>query len=421
MRNRISIVAGIDSHPSRAQDALPAFFGVVAAWFIPHGLQLVLFPWLLAVYLHLPPDLVGVGQSALQLPGLFLALLAGSLADRWDTRRLIIRLHLFAMVPPLCLAAVIWGGGFSFPVLLGYALVMGSILSFVNPTRDAMLAVVAQGNLQRIVTGTTGVQFGVQIIGYGIAMLAGVTGPAPLLLVQGVLVSAGAFLARRLPERPPRPVNDSPSSLVQEVVDGLRLALRSPSIAPVLLLSFCGSVLYLGSFFVLIPVLIRDVYHGGAREIGLTNIAFMAGTILMTVLMLRVGGIRRRGRAYMLANLWGAGFALLVISRSVPFGVMVLMLGVWGAAAGVGMSMSRTILQEHTPESHRARIFSIYQLCFMAGGPVGSVTMGYLVKLFGPVQAALLPPLGMAVVVTMVYRRTGLWHIDEPNEPAVSG
>ena len=368
---------------------MPAFFGVVAAWFIPHGLQLVLFPWLLAVYLHLPPDLVGVGQSALQLPGLFLALLAGSLADRWDTRRLIIRLHLFAMVPPLCLAAVIWGGGFSFPVLLGYALVMGSILSFVNPTRDAMLA--------------------------------GVTGPAPLLLVQGVLVSAGAFLARRLPERPPRPVNDSPSSLVQEVVDGLRLALRSSSIAPVLLLSFCGSVLYLGSFFVLIPVLIRDVYHGGAREIGLTNIAFMAGTILMTVLMLRVGGIRRRGRAYMLANLWGAGFALLVISRSVPFGVMVLMLGVWGAAAGVGMSMSRTILQEHTPESHRARIFSIYQLCFMAGGPVGSVTMGYLVKLFGPVQAALLPPLGMAVVVTMVYRRTGLWHIDEPNEPAASG
>ena len=414
-------MAGIDPRGRTAQDALPAFFGVVAAWFVPHGLQLVLFPWLLAVYLHLPPDLVGIGQSALQLPGLFLALLAGSLADRWDTRRLIIRLHLLAMVPPICLAAVIWSGHFSFPVLLGYALVMGSILSFVNPTRDAMLAMVARGNLQRVVTGTTGVQFGVQILGYGIAMLAGVTGPAPLLLVQGVLVSAGALLARRLPARPLRPANDSPSSLVHEVVDGLRLALSSPSIAPVLVLSFCGSLLYLGSFFVLIPVLIRDLYQGGAREIGLTNIAFMVGTILMTLIMLRAGGIRRRGRAYMLANLWGAGLALLVISFGVPFSAMVFMLGVWGAAAGVGMSMSRTILQEHTPESHRARIFSIYQLCFMAGGPAGSLIMGYLVKYFGPLQAALVPPLGMFLVVLTVYWRTGLWQIGEPEEPASAG
>ncbi len=411
-------MAGIVRSRRAVDGALPAFFGVVAAWFIPHGLQIVLFPWLLAVYLHLPPDLVGLGQSALQLPGLFLALLAGSLADRWDTRRLIMRLHLLAALPPICLALLIWNGLFSFPVLLVYALVMGSIISFVNPTRDAMLAMVAQGNLQRVVTGTTGVQFGVQIVGYAIAMLAGVVGPAPLLVVQGVAVSFGAMLARRLPVRAPRGEARVAGNILHEVVDGVRLAARSPKIAPVLLLSFCGSVLYLGAFFVLIPVLIRDVYGGGAREIGLTNIAFMVGTILMTVLLLRVGGIRRRGRAYMLANLWGAGMALLVISFGVPFAVMVLMLGVWGAAAGIGMSMSRTILQEHTPDSHRARVFSIYQLCFMAGGPAGSLMMGYLVKILGPVQAALIPPLGMLVVVVTVYLRTGLWQIGEPEEPA---
>lgn len=395
------------------------FLYMVAAWFIPHGLQIVLYPWLLAVHLQLPPEQVGFGQMLLQMPGLFLVLWAGSIADRIDTRKLLGRLHLVAAVPPIVLAVFIWNGYFSFVLLGLFGLSMGACISFSNPSRDAMLATVAKDNIQRVVVGTTGVQFGVQIIGYGIAMLAGLTGPAPLLVIQGLIMSSGYFIARGLPARQvseeQKAANKNPAK--GAVWQGLKVARQSPQIFSVLLVSFAGSVLYLGSFFVLIPLLIRDYYGGGAAQIGLVNMCFMGGTLLMVWVLLRSQGIRRQGRAYMLANVGGAAFALAVISMGVSFPIMMLVLGTWGAAAGIGMSMSRTILQQYAPESHRARVFSVYQLCFMAGGPIGSLMMGYLIGHFGPLKAAMVPPMGMVLVMTSVHLTTDLWKLEAPVVP----
>jgi len=403
-------------HPDADDSArnIRAFLSMVAAWFIPHGLQIVLYPWLLAVYLQLPAEQVGFGQMLLQLPGLFLVLWAGSLADRIDTRKLLGRLHLVATVPPILLALTIWSGHFSFGMLAVYGLSMGACIAFANPSRDAMLATVAQGNIQRLVVSNTGVQFGVQIIGYGIAMLAGVTGPAPLLVIQGLMMSSGYFIARRLPHRQLDPDVTGGKPVKGAIWQGLKVVWNTPQLYSVLLVSLAGSVLYLGSFFVLIPLLIRDYYGGGAAQIGLVNMCFMVGTLFMVWVLLRRGGIRRQGRAYMLANVWGAAFALAIISMGVSFPIMMLVLAIWGAAAGIGMSMSRTILQQYAPESHRARVFAVYQLCFMAGGPIGSLMMGFLIAHFGPLKAAMVPPVGMVIVMTSVYLLTDLWKIEAP-------
>ncbi len=409
-------------HPDSAAAATNAtrvFLTLVSAWFVPHGLQIVLYPWLLAVYLHLPPEQVGLGQMFLQVPGLFLVLWAGSLADRVDTRQLIGRLHLIAAVPPLVLALMLWLGLFQFSVLLAYGLAMGACVAFANPSRDAMLATVAQQNIQRVVVATTGVQFGVQVVGYALAMLAGLVGPAPLLVVQSAIMASGALIARRLPARQQSSGGESRAKRSRgSLFQGFSVVVNSPQILSVMLLSLAGSVLYLGAFFVLVPLLIRDYYGGGATEIGMVNIGFMAGTMLMVWMLLRGGGIRRQGRAYMAANLWGATFALSVIATGVNFAVMMGVVAVWGAAAGIGMSMARTIIQEHTPESHRARVFAVYQLCFMAGGPVGSLMMGYLIGLLGPLEAARLPPIGMVIVLSMVFLFTDLWKLEARQQPA---
>ena len=43
-----------------------------ALFLIPGGIQIVLFPWLVAVYLHESPTRVGLAQMAAQLPMLLL-------------------------------------------------------------------------------------------------------------------------------------------------------------------------------------------------------------------------------------------------------------------------------------------------------------------------------------------------------------
>lgn len=55
-----------------------------ACFLVPGGIQMVLFPWLVAVFLHESPVRVGLAQSASQLPMLLLILWGGLIGDRID-------------------------------------------------------------------------------------------------------------------------------------------------------------------------------------------------------------------------------------------------------------------------------------------------------------------------------------------------
>ena len=80
----------------------------------------------------------------------------------------------------------------------------------------------------------------------------------------------------------------------------------------------------------------------------------------------------------------------------VPIDVFYLLIFLWGAGGGITMSMSRSIVQESAPPSHRARVMSVYSLGMMGGMPMGSLAMGYVIGVFGPLNAAWVPVIGMA-------------------------
>ena len=65
-----------------------------ASFLLPAGIQMVLFPYLIAVVLHEPAQTVGIAQMAGSLPALFLILFGGVIGDRFDQRRILIVLHL---------------------------------------------------------------------------------------------------------------------------------------------------------------------------------------------------------------------------------------------------------------------------------------------------------------------------------------
>ncbi len=75
-----------------------------ASFLIPGGIQMVLFPWLVAVLLHEPAQRVGIAQMCGSLPALFLILFGGVIGDRFDQRRILIALHLLGALPPLVMA-----------------------------------------------------------------------------------------------------------------------------------------------------------------------------------------------------------------------------------------------------------------------------------------------------------------------------
>jgi MFS family permease len=372
-------------------------------------MQIIVFPWLVTVVLHEPAARVGIAQMSLMAPAIFLMLLGGAVADRADCRRLLVRGHLVVAVPPLLLGAAIAGGGLSYGGLIAYALAVGTAGAFVMPARDAMLTRVAVGGLGRAVAVMTAVQFAAQLVGIAVGGSAGTIGAPALLFLQAAVLAFGGIAARRLPAAPPM-VGASARSRLGAMHDGLRAAAGSPILVPVLIANLAVGVLYVGAFLVILPLIVRDVYGGGSGQLSLVSLGFWGGTIGSTLVQIRLGALRRPGRAIVLALFLGAG-VLAAMAWPGPFPAFVALCLAWGLGAGVVMTQTRTLVQTAAPETHRARILSLFQLGLMGGAPVGALLIGYLAAFTGPRGAAIYPAACMLLVLAGLLLRSHLWKL----------
>jgi len=393
--------------PSKATFA--AYLIGLACWFVPLGVQMVLFPWLVAVVLHMDAFAVGVAQAALMAPSLLFLPLGGLIADRGNPRRLLLRYHVLYAAPPLALAIVLLVGGLSYPLLIAYGLTAGAIGAFAIPTRDALLPVVAKsGELPRAVALVTALQFVGQLLGIACASAADRVGAAPLLLLNAGLLLLGCLAVRRLPDPPPHPPVEHPS-FWRSIGEGISVAAKSDQIWPVLLLNFGVGVFYVGPFMAVLPLAVRDNYAGGALELSYVNLAFWVATIIASMALVALARrLTLRGRLIGVAVAFGA-LILVALSTLPPFPVFVALNFVWGLGAGITMTQSRTVVQLIAPASHRARLMSLFQLGLGGGGPIGAFLAGSICAVWGLRAAMLLPAVAMALLVAFVLVRSRLW------------
>jgi MFS family permease len=383
------------------------YFGGVGSWFAAAGIQSTLFPYLVAVVLAESARSVGIAQTLVMLPALLLILLGGAAADRADCRKLIVRLHLIAALPPLGLAAVIANDELSYMALVAYGLALSSIAAFVVPARDSLLSRVAGQDVQRAVIATMGIQNVSQIVGTALGGVAAALG-APLLLVgQSVMLAIGSIVsARLLPARPiTRGARSSPAAQIRA---GLQEVASSPHLRAATGLAIAIGLFFMGSFVVALPLLLRDSYDGSAPEIATSSASMMLGMLCGTVVLFARGGVQRQGRALILSLAAGA-FVLASFGLAPPLAALYGLVFLFGAVGGVALPSARTLVQEAASEAQRARVLSVYSLGFMGAAPVGALSMGFLVEAFGA-QAAMLPPAAaMLVTVTVTALTTDLW------------
>ena len=399
------------------RSAFPLYLAGLGSWFVPFGIQTVLFSWLAAIVLHLDAFAVGIAQVALMAPGLLFLPLGGLVADRGNPRRLLVLYHFLYAVPPMVLGGVLAMNGLSYPLLIAYGLASGSIGAFAVPTRDALLPAVAGRNLPRAVALATALQFMGQLIGIACASQADRVGALPLLAIQASLVLIGAIAVWLLPNPPPHPPVEHPS-FWRSIADGIAEAARSEQIWPVLLLNFGIGVFYVGPFMAVLPLVVRDIYQGGAAEIAYINLAFWAGTIVAAFAFAGMArNLTRRGRLVVGAVSVGA-LILVCMALQPPFLVLNALCFVWGLGAGITLTQGRTVLQIVAPPTHRARVMALFQLGIGGGGPIGAFIAGALAAVLGLKLAMVLPAVAMAVLIALVLTSSHIWTMRTVERPA---
>ena len=381
-------------------------------------MQSVLFAWLVTIVLRESAERVGLAQMSVLLPGLFLILIAGVLADRIGQKRQAIWSQLFAAILPLLLIFALLLDALSYPVMIAYALLMGVAQAFLTPARDGLLNLVAGQNVQRMVMLTSLCQFGFQIIGYTLAGFADTVGPIYILSFQSVILLLGTWGFFQLGEigRPVVAKQDR-ESVVKGLWEGASTVLGNPVMRAVLIQNIAMGFFFMGSFIVAFPLAIREVFAGSSADLAALNALNSLGLVLTILVLLRVGYVSRAGRALILAQgvgsfvLMSAGF----VSNQIVFTGLVF---VWGICGGLAMPMSRTLLQQLAPANQRGRVMSFYAFSFMGAGPFGALLNGYVSDLYGPQQAIIFSGLGMVIVLLVVTSVSPLWRnviiADEP-------
>ncbi|MEE4381535.1 MAG: MFS transporter [Pseudomonadales bacterium] len=405
--------------PGATQRDLTGYLGGAAFWLAGANLQQFLVTWILVGMLAEPGSRVGAAQLAIALPGFLLMLLGGGVGDRVDARRLLLRVHGLALLPPLAMAAAVSGGAPSYLLTIVFGVAVSALAGFSEPGRAALLSRVAVGDIQRTVVLSTVVS---AVFGLGGTWLGGridLLGLDRVLLLQAALFGLGGLALARvhpaLTARAPAPRPGAGEALAS-LRDGLRILWRTPLLRALIGLNFLSSVCNAGAWFVVYPFLVTRLFEGDAGRLALLTMLFFSGSIASNLVLLRVLPTARPGRLYLIMQLTRiAVLGLLVLAPSLW--ILALATFAWGMNMGVTNTMARALVQAEAPEAHRARVLSVFILGTMAAAPLGAVLLGTLVDLAG-IRAGFVPALVASCVIFAIgILATPLWSHRDRSAP----
>ena len=420
----------------RVRSELPAYLMIQCSWFTAFGLQMVLFPYLITNRLGLNGTELGLANMALSAPSVIFLLIGGVIAERASGKYLLTLLHLMAAVPAAILAIIVATGNLAYGYMIIYGIAMGTVGAFMMPARDSIInevvdrrARVGSGvTLQQGVAFATIAQFAAQIAGLILggyadeltrmpSWLGGFTiGPIPsweLLVFQAIIVGLGAgfalFLARGRKFKSER---NGLGAAFGDIKEGFQVVVADGKLWAMTVLMFGVGIFVIGSFLVVLPIINRDLYGLSSDGIRDMFVTFWLGAFVSSVTLSLFRAIKRPGRLLLTAQLLGS-LAILIMLAKPPHWIFLVIVFVWGLAAGISIATSRSIVQDAAPKNHLSRVLSIYQLGFMAGAPFGAAVMGWLIDFFPdqPQRVAVVPALGMTLLIGWMVVRTPIWNM----------
>lgn len=327
------------------------------------------------------PTLLGVTTAAQFLPLLIAGPWGGLVADRVDKRRLLLWTQAAAGLLALLLGVLTITGLVQLWMVLLFALGLGVITALDNPARQSfVLEMVGPEQVTNAVTLNSIVVNAARAVGPGAAgVLIASVGVGPTFLVDAAsyfAVVAALLLMRREELYVAPPAGRGPGQLRE----GLEYVRRSPELlAPLALMAVVGTLAY--EFQVVLPVLARETFAGGADTLGLLNSALGIGAVVGG--LLAAGALRPSTASLAIAALSFGTFILLAAGApTLPLALGALF-GT-GAASITFLATGNSLLQLRSAPAMRGRVMALWSIAFLGTTPIGGPLVGWVAEVAGP-------------------------------------
>ncbi|MDP2646375.1 MAG: MFS transporter [Desulfobacterales bacterium] len=330
---------------------------------------------------------LGLVRGVQAIPLLLLSPLAGSIADRYCRKSLVLWSQILIGLQYAAMAFLIYTGWIRPWHLYITAFLMASAQTFLQPARSAIVAdAVPPGCLTNAI--------GINSVVWN---LARTTGPA----LSGILIamfgtgnaysvqSGFFFLATFWTIRLSSVLSFSVRAdglpvkrelLCQSIIEGLKFSWRNEAVR-IGLITVMTVSFFIVPFRMLLPVFARDLLGIGATGQGWLLTSMGIGAMFSSVLIMFGGDKLPRGKL-MLGSATVYGCILVIFAASPWFHLSLAMMLIAGICNVLSHALVQTVIQYHSPSEFRGRtmaIFNMSQVIMTAG----SIILGSLSSLLG--------------------------------------
>ncbi|MGY8879355.1 MAG: MFS transporter [Dehalococcoidia bacterium] len=357
------------------------------ASFTGFNMQMLIRGWMM-YELTQSPLMVTMVTAAMMMPMLFLSLVGGALADRFDRKKITMVSDIIMVGSFAALFGVSAAGIMAPWHILAVSVVNGIAFSMAVSSRQALISGLVHREQMRTAVGLSATTYNsAQIIGPAIggAMLP-LLGATWALGVSTIVVIPAIFLYSTLKPAQHSSVNSAKGSIVENVKAGLTYSFQNSTLR-FLMLGAMVMILTVG------PFQSEDVLGVGAGGLGVLMLAAGFGALVGSISVVAIGESVAHQKLQLVFGLLAAA-SLTSFALSPLFVLSILLVMITAFATTGFMVVNMTVVQIMTPDYMRGRVVSVR---FLVIGlmPFGALSMGVAAESVGaPTAVAIIAGVG---------------------------
>ena len=306
-----------------------------------------------------------------------------------------------------------------------YVLVIVAVMGLVRPSdlgvRGALVATIMPhdqliGAISLSRTTMDTARIAGALSGAGLFAALGM-GPAYMAIVGLYVVSTLLTLCVVAPSKP-HPIDEGADgalrpSPMRDLKQGVAYVWTTPRMRAAMWIAFLANLTAYPLSNGLLPYVAREIYRTNQTGLGYLSASFAVGSLVGSVLLSLIGGIRVARLLIGATVMWYAALLLFVQMQTVPAAVVCLTLA--GFSQSLCMISIAVILMRTSSAHFRGRVMGVRMLVIY-GLPLGLLAAGSLIDEIGfAATGTLYAMAGVALMLAIVLHwRADLWHVHAP-------
>ena len=334
-----------------------------------------------------------------QIPIFLFSLFGGVLADRKNRRTLLLISQCIQLTCAFSLAALVVTGVVRVWQIWCLSFMVGVAQSFGGPAYSALVpTLVKKEDLQNAIA-LNSIQFNLaRVVGPALGGIALTKlGAGWCFTLNGIsfLAVIASLLAIRSPFTPAK----DEGSVIESIKEGVNFLRQREGMTSLVALAFLLTLLSY-PLITFLPVIARDVFHGGPNTFTLFLCLSGAGSVAGALVVASSQSQRKQAkRSLLVMLLLGLFIAVIGLSKNIVFtGAFILAAGL---LLMVVFTLNLSLVQLYVSDAMRGRVMSVYNVAFRGGMPFGSLFSGFLIKETS--APAVMTLNGLLVIVLALY------------------